>query len=84
MLVPALTFVAPANAIRYCGAHPVFMDAEPGYWQMDAGKVACFLEQECVWKRGALHNRATAAIARDDLLRFLGACGHEPQIVDLA
>ena len=30
-----------------------------------------------------LHNRATAAIARDDLLRFLAACGHPPLIVDL-
>lgn len=30
-----------------------------------------------------LHNRATAAIARDDLLRFLDACGHPPQIIDL-
>ena len=35
VLVSALTFIAPANAIRYTGAWPVFIDAEPNYWQMD-------------------------------------------------
>lgn len=30
-----------------------------------------------------LHNEATAAIARDDLLRFLENCGHPPLVVDL-
>src|SRR6202047_1177147 len=27
VLVPTLTFIAPANAVRYCGAWPVFIDA---------------------------------------------------------
>ena len=30
-----------------------------------------------------LHNRATAAIATADLLRFLDACGHAPAIIEL-
>ena len=30
-----------------------------------------------------LHNAATAAIGRDDLLRFLGECGHRPELIDL-
>jgi Ala-tRNA(Pro) deacylase len=30
-----------------------------------------------------LHNEATAAIARDDLLAFLEACGHPPALIDL-
>jgi Ala-tRNA(Pro) deacylase len=30
-----------------------------------------------------LHNEATAAIGRDDLLRFLDACDHPPQLIDL-
>ncbi len=30
-----------------------------------------------------LHNAATAAIARDDLLRFLTDCGHPPELIDL-
>lgn len=30
-----------------------------------------------------LHNGATAAIARDDLLRFLAECGHPPELIDI-
>jgi Ala-tRNA(Pro) deacylase len=30
-----------------------------------------------------LHNAATAAIGRDDLLRFLGECGHRPELIYL-
>lgn len=35
VIVPTLTFVATANAVRYCGATPVFVDAEPETWNMD-------------------------------------------------
>jgi dTDP-4-amino-4,6-dideoxygalactose transaminase len=30
----SLTFVASCNPIRYCGAEPVFIDSEPGTWNM--------------------------------------------------
>jgi perosamine synthetase len=36
VLVPSLTFVATANAVRYCGAMPVFVDSTRDTWQMDA------------------------------------------------
>ena len=38
VLVSALTFIAPANAIRYAGAWPVFIDADPRHGQMDPAK----------------------------------------------
>lgn len=59
VLVSALTFVAPANVIRYVGAWPVFMDAEPYYWQMDPEKVVAFLEDKCRYKNGELINKIT-------------------------
>jgi perosamine synthetase len=59
VLVSTLTFIAPVNAIRYLGAWPVFIDAEPDYWQMDATRVVEFLEGECRWKDGELYNRHT-------------------------
>ena len=59
VLVSTLTFIAPANAIRYVGAWPVFIDSEPKYWQMDANKVVEFLERECRWTSGALYNKVT-------------------------
>ena len=36
VLVPSLTFVATANAVRYCGATPIFVDSDPQTWGMDA------------------------------------------------
>lgn len=59
VLVSTLTFIAPANAIRYVGAWPVFMDADTAYWEMDPQKVCDFLEQECDWKSGSLYNKKT-------------------------
>lgn len=59
VLVSTLTFIAPANAIRYVGAWPVFIDAEPHYWQMDSQRVVDFLEEECHWVNGKLRNKTT-------------------------
>ncbi len=59
VLVSTLTFIAPVNAIRYVGAWPLFIDAEPDYWQMDPSGVVAFLERGCRWHKGALHNRLT-------------------------
>lgn len=35
VMVPTLTFVATANAVTYCGARPVFVDAEPQTWNIN-------------------------------------------------
>lgn len=59
VLVSDLTFIAPANAVRYLGAWPVFVDSEPTYWQMDPNKVTEFLEVGCDWINGELRNKAT-------------------------
>jgi perosamine synthetase len=59
VLVSTLTFIAPVNAIRYAGAWPVFVDAEPKYWQMDPDRVLDFVEHECEWINNELFNRHT-------------------------
>lgn len=57
--VSTLSFVAPANAVRYVGASPIFVDAEPRYWQLDTSRLAAFLDDECErTPLGCLH-RAT-------------------------
>lgn len=39
VLVPSLTYVATANAVRYVGAEPVFVDVDPVTWCIDPSKV---------------------------------------------
>jgi perosamine synthetase len=39
VIVPTLTYVASANAVRYCGATPVLVDAEPRTMNLDPGRV---------------------------------------------
>lgn len=43
VLVPALTFVATANAVSYCGAVPHFVDSEFRTLGLDASKLADYL-----------------------------------------
>jgi perosamine synthetase len=59
VLIPALTFIAPANAIRYVGAWPVFIDVEADCWQMNPQKVNDFLDHECLRIKGELRNKTT-------------------------
>ena len=57
VIVPSLTFIAPVNVVRYCGAYPVFMDCERSTLCLDVGKVLQFFEQECEQRSKALFNR---------------------------
>jgi dTDP-4-amino-4,6-dideoxygalactose transaminase len=43
----SLTFVASCNPILYCGAQPVFVDSEPGTWNMSPAA----LERALQWGR---------------------------------
>ncbi len=65
VIVPSLTFVATANAVRYLGAEPVFIDSDPKSWNMDASLLADELDKRA--RRGDL----PAAVVSVDLL---GGC----------
>jgi dTDP-4-amino-4,6-dideoxygalactose transaminase len=45
----SLTFVGSCNPILYCGAHPVFIDSEPGSWNMSPAA----LERAFDWAKRA-------------------------------
>lgn len=40
VIVPSLTFVATANAVRYTGATPIFCEVDAAHWCMDVDDVA--------------------------------------------
>ncbi len=56
VVVADATFVATANAVRYCGAEPVFVDVHPDTWTMDPRLLARALEQ---------HDRVKAVVPVD-------------------
>lgn len=64
VLVPTLTFIATANVVVYCHAHPVFMDVEEDTLGVDPQKVEDFLARECDWKRDCLVNKSTGRKVR--------------------
>jgi len=39
VIVPSMTYIATANAVRYCGAEPVFVDVEPSTWCLDPARL---------------------------------------------
>ena len=85
VLVSTLGFIAPVNAIRYVHAWPVFIDAEPSYWQMDPQRVQDFLDKKCQWREGTLYNRVTNRRVRAILpVHFLGHPVDMDPILELA
>ncbi len=54
VILPNLTFVASANSIKYLGAEPLLIDADPALWQMDLDLLEEFLENETDIKDGSL------------------------------
>lgn len=73
VLVSDLTFVAPANAIRYLGAEPVLVDCEVEHWQMDVGLLKHFFAQECqVGVSGVVNRRTGRRVAAIVPVHVLG------------
>lgn len=64
VLVPALTFVATANAVTYCGAVPHFVDSEARTLGVDAGKLRTYLAEQSEQRAGRCVNRKTGRIIR--------------------
>ena len=60
VIVPALTFVATANVVKYCGAEPVFIDCDRETLCLDVEKLRTFLSKECTQnKDGYTYNRVS-------------------------
>jgi len=59
VVVPALSFVATANAVAHCGAVPAFIDIDPATLGMSPAALRDFLAGECEWGGGLLRHRAS-------------------------
>lgn len=85
VIVPSLTFVATANAVRYCGARPVFADIESlDFWNVGARTIAAVLTPATraivvVHYAGyACDMEAIAALAKERGLALVEDVAHAP------
>ena len=59
VLTPALTFVATANAVSYCGAIPHFVDSEESTLGIDPHKLKAYLKDIARVDSDSCHNKLT-------------------------
>lgn len=64
VLIPALTFVATANAVTYCGATPHFVDSESRTLGIDVDALRTYLNQIADIENGVCVNRRTGRVIR--------------------
>jgi perosamine synthetase len=64
VLIPALTFVATANAVSYCGATPHFVDSEERTLGMDPQALREYLNKSSEIRSGQCVNRETGRVIR--------------------
>jgi len=81
VLVPALTFVASANAVTYCGASPHFVDSEEQTLGMDPDKLQDYLKKVTELRSGACIHKKTGKVIRAMLP--MHAFGHPARLEEL-
>jgi aminotransferase in exopolysaccharide biosynthesis len=64
VLIPALTFVATANAVTYCNAIPHFVDSERHTLGIDAAKLREYLQENSSQRSGFCINNNTGHVIR--------------------
>jgi perosamine synthetase len=79
VLVPALTFIATANAVSYIRAVPHFTESEAVSLGVDAGKLDAYLQETAHVVNGACINRRTGAAIK--ALVVMHVFGH-PAVLD--
>ena len=85
VLVSDLTFAAPLNTIRYCGAEPILVDSDRESWQLDPELIREFLRKQCARStRGLINQTSGRRVAAILPVHILGHPGPESQISELA
>lgn len=81
VLVPALTFIATANAISYCNATPHFVESEPLSLGVDPVALRDYLQRTTERRQGLCVNQETGRVIR--ALVPMHTFGHPGRIDEL-
>lgn len=64
VLTVSHSFIATANAVRYCGAEPAFVDIDPATYNLSPQALAEFLAAECEQRADGLYLSRVEELAR--------------------
>ena len=64
VLTQPLSFVATCNAIRYCGAHPIFIDVDIDTLGMSPKSLECFLRKNTIIKNNKCINKLSGKVIK--------------------
>jgi len=85
VICPALTFIATANSISYCGAVPLFADSEDITFGLDAQKLTDFFQKECTQSpAGLIHRQSGRRIGAIVVVHIFGHPVQMDEMVALA
>lgn len=54
VIIPTFTFIATANAVAHCGAHPWLMDISEESWTLNPEQLEAELKKKTVWEKNQL------------------------------
>lgn len=84
VIVPALTFIASVNPVKYVGAEPVFMDCDDSL-TMDPEKLRDFCELECRFENEKLINNQTGKHVKAIIVvHIFGNMADMEKVMDIA
>ncbi len=84
VIVPAITFIAAVNPVRYIGAEPVFMDCDDSI-TIDPDKLEEFCRHECSLSGGNLiNNRTKKCIKAIVIVHVFGNMADMERIMQIA
>ena len=83
VIVPAVTFIAAVNPVRYQFAEPVFMDCDDSIC-IDPVKISQFCEKECEMKNGFLIHKSGKQVKAIVVVHVFGNMADMESIMDIA
>ena len=84
VIVPTLTFIAAVNPVKYCNAHPIFMDCDDSL-TLDPIKLKEFCINKCEFVDGKLINKKTGRhIKAIIVVHIFGNMANMEKIMDIA
>jgi len=85
VILPNLTFVAPANAVRYTGADVILIDVDQDSWQMDIDLVEEYLVNQTCFQNNRCIDRSSGKTVKAILpVHILGGMCDMPRLMKLA